>query len=57
VMLRVDATRLCPQSLTVDEAARRGQDLDAEGLIWIEGPTRAKDHVGHARIGSAIRFL
>jgi mandelate racemase len=42
------------QSLTVDEAICRGRALDAEGLIWIEEPTRADDHARCARIGSAI---
>ena len=38
------------QSLSVPEAQQRAQRLDAEGLYWIEEPTRAEDYAGHARI-------
>ncbi|MDQ2681300.1 MAG: mandelate racemase, partial [Candidatus Eremiobacteraeota bacterium] len=43
------------QSLSVDEAIERAKALDAEGLHWIEEPTRADDFVGHARIADAAR--
>ena len=38
------------QSLSVPEARQRAQRLDAEGLYWIEEPTRAEDYAGHAQI-------
>jgi mandelate racemase len=38
------------QSLSVAEAMRRCDALSGEGLAWIEEPTRADDHDGHARI-------
>lgn len=38
------------QCLSVPEAIRRARVLEAEGLLWIEEPTRADDFVGHARI-------
>ena len=41
------------QSLGVDEAIRRAQALAAEGVAWIEEPTRAADVEGHARIAAA----
>jgi len=40
------------QSLSVAEALRRCDALRGEGLAWIEEPTRADDHDGHARIRS-----
>jgi mandelate racemase len=43
------------QSLSVDEALRRVPALDAEGLAWIEEPTRADDYAGHARIAALAR--
>ena len=43
------------QSLTVEEAIARAQALDAEGVAWIEEPTRADDLDGHARIAAAAR--
>jgi mandelate racemase len=43
------------QSLTVAEAIQRVRVLDAEGLAWIEEPTRADDFAGHARIAAAAR--
>jgi mandelate racemase len=43
------------QSLSVPEAIDRAQALDAEGLYWIEEPTRADDYAGHARIAAAAR--
>ena len=38
------------QSLSVMEAKRRAAALDGEGLYWIEEPTRADDHSGHAQV-------
>jgi mandelate racemase len=38
------------QSLSVAEALRRCDALAGEGLAWIEEPTRADDHDGHAQI-------
>lgn len=38
------------QVLSVPEAIARARILDAEGLYWIEEPTRADDFAGHARI-------
>jgi mandelate racemase len=43
------------QSLSVDEALLRIGPLDSEGLAWIEEPTSASDHHGHARIAAAAR--
>jgi mandelate racemase len=43
------------QSLSVDEAIERARALDAEGVAWIEEPTRADDVAGHARIAAAAR--
>jgi mandelate racemase len=43
------------QSLTVEEAIRRGKVLDGEGLTWIEEPVRASDDPGHARISRALQ--
>jgi mandelate racemase len=42
------------QSLSVNEAIRRGRMLDQEGLLWIEEPTRADDFEGNARIAAAL---
>jgi mandelate racemase len=38
------------QCLTPVEAVRRLRVLDEEGLTWVEEPTLAHDHAGHARI-------
>jgi len=38
------------QALSVAEALRRSEALRDEGLAWIEEPTRADDHEGHAQI-------
>ena len=38
------------QCLPVPEAHQRLTLLDAEGLFWIEEPTRADDYAGHAQI-------
>jgi len=43
------------QSLDVPEAIRRVRILDDEALAWVEEPTRADDHEGHARIARAAR--
>jgi mandelate racemase len=43
------------QTLTVAEALERLPALDDEGLAWIEEPTRAADHRGHAEIAAAAR--
>jgi mandelate racemase len=41
------------QSLSVDDALKRIRVLDAQGIAWIEEPTRADDYAGHARIAAA----
>ena len=38
------------QTLSVAESLRRCEALRGEGLAWIEEPTRADDHDGHAQI-------
>ncbi len=43
------------QSLAPTDAIERGRWLDAEGLTWIEEPTRADDFEGHARVAREIR--
>ena len=43
------------QSLTVNEAIRRGQALDDEGLYWIEEPIRHDDYAGCAKIAAEVR--
>ena len=43
------------QALTVTEAIRRGQQLDGEGLHWIEEPIRHDDYAGCARIAALLR--
>jgi mandelate racemase len=43
------------QSLTVDEALRRLERLDAEGLGWVEEPVSAADVHGMARVAAAAR--
>ena len=42
------------QSLTKDEAIRRGSRLDEEGLTWIEDPIPYRDLEGHAAIARAL---
>ena len=42
------------QSLTVPEAVHRIQVLQDEGLLWVEEPTAADDHTGHARIRDQV---
>ena len=43
------------QSLTPAEAVQRMRVLDGEGLAWVEEPTLAHDHAGHARIAREAR--
>lgn len=43
------------QSLTVNEAIRRGWILDHEGVYWIEEPLRCDDFQGHARVAAELR--
>jgi mandelate racemase len=43
------------QTLSVAEALRRVELLRDEGLAWIEEPTRADDHDGHAQIRAKSR--
>ena len=42
------------QSLTADEAIRRGRTLDDEGVSWIEEPVRADDFDNCARVSAAV---
>jgi len=43
------------QSLSVAEGLRRCEALADEGLSWVEEPTRADDHEGHAQIRRKAR--
>jgi mandelate racemase len=43
------------QALPVAEAIRRGAALDAEGIAWLEEPTRHDDWAGNAAIARAVR--
>jgi mandelate racemase len=43
------------QSLAPAEAVERLRVLEGEGLIWVEEPTLAHDHTGHAWIAREIR--
>lgn len=43
------------QCLTPSEAIERLHVLDDEGLTWVEEPTLAHDHAGHAMIARAAR--
>jgi len=43
------------QSLSVNEALRRGRLLDDEGLYWIEEPVRADDFDGCASIAAELK--
>ena len=43
------------QALGVEEAVRRGQALDAEGLYWIEEPIRHDDFEGCASVARAVK--
>ena len=42
------------QALTLNEAIRRGRELDGEGLYWIEEPLRHDDYRGCAELARAI---
>ncbi len=42
------------QSLTFDEALRRGRALDGEGLAWIEEPMRHDDDARNAQLATAL---
>ena len=42
------------QALTVEEAKRRGQMLDGEGIYWIEEPIRHDDYAGCALVAQAL---
>jgi mandelate racemase len=42
------------QSQTVNEAIRRGQALDDEGLYWIEEPIRHDNYAGCAKIAAEV---
>lgn len=43
------------QCLTPTEALERLRVLDDEGLAWVEEPTLAHDHAGHARVAREAR--
>jgi mandelate racemase len=43
------------QSLTVNEAIRRGRALDGEGLYWIEEPVRHDNYAGCAKIAAEVK--
>ena len=43
------------QSLTPSEAVERLRMLDDEGLAWVEEPTLAHDHAGHALVAREAR--
>lgn len=43
------------QAFSVEEAIRRMEILDAEGIAWIEEPVHMTDHKGHAAVRDAIR--
>ena len=43
------------QALSVDEAMRRGRELDAHGLAWIEEPIRHDDYRGASRLASELK--
>lgn len=43
------------QSLTPAEAVQRLRPLDDEGLTWVEVPTLAHDHAGHALVAREAR--
>jgi len=44
------------QSMSVAEAVRRTDALAGEGLTWVEEPTLADDHAGHAEIRRRTRL-
>lgn len=41
------------QSLSVEEAVKRMEVLDEEGLAWVEEPVLAQDFIGHAKVTNA----
>ena len=43
------------QSLDPSEAVQRMRVLDDEGVSWVEEPTLAHDHAGHARVAREAR--
>ncbi|MET1411151.1 enolase C-terminal domain-like protein [Roseibium sp. HPY-6] len=43
------------QAFDVEEAVRRMNMLDEEGLAWIEEPVHASDYQGHAAVRAAIQ--
>ena len=43
------------QALCVDEAMKRGNALDAEGVYWLEEPIRHDDYGGAARLAQALK--
>jgi mandelate racemase len=43
------------QCLSPTEAIERIRVLDGEGLDWVEEPTLAHDHAGHAQIARAVK--
>jgi len=43
------------QSLSVAESIERVRILDGEGLVWVEEPTLAHDHAGHAQVTKNTR--
>jgi len=42
------------QALSLEEALRRGRELDRHGLAWIEEPIRHDDYRGAARLASEL---
>lgn len=42
------------QALSVEEALARGRALDAEGIYWLEEPTRHDDYAGAASLARAL---
>jgi mandelate racemase len=42
------------QAMGVDEALRRGEALDAQGVYWLEEPIRHDDYRGCARLAAAL---
>jgi len=43
------------QALSLEEALRRGRELDRHGLAWIEEPIRHDDYRGAARLAAALK--
>src|SRR5262249_12562357 len=44
------------QALSLDEALRRGMELDAEGLYWLEEPIRHDDLAGAAMLARELKL-